>query len=559
MKYTDKTTGATVTLPECATSFLAVTGNQGKSRSRRARRPRSLRSTRPASAPTVRALLGQRIFSVVASREDDGVVVLTARSDAESATEIQRLWTSCATWGIQDVVPALVGSDGTTRFALPGRVVVQFVGLTTEQVDARLAERGSWVTQSFGDGGLVEAAVPAGSGIEELIEVLNADSTVRLAEPSWYAVDDLERLRVETSGLGSEAESLGGRWNLTAIDVEGAWRRSGGASDVVVCVVDGFPELEHPALTGKLVPEVDEGLIFSDDTAPSSHATNIAGLVVGEDGDYRGVAPGARVAPVVVNLYGQTYARRAEAIAYVTAHVQQGRLGGAAVSRAVLSCSWRTAGDVTSVRTALADAVAAGIPVVCSAGNADSNASHYPSRYATGFGSFSEGVITVAASSHHDIRAPYSNYGSSVSIVAPGGDGLPFDERDVECPEVGGSYTLAAGTSIAVPHVAGAAALVLSVNATLTAAQVKAMLTDTADPTDDANPGYVGQLGSGRLNVRRAVEAALALGRPEQPERQDPPDEPDEGGSPEPEPSPGGGPAVRVEVNRGPSVSVTVG
>jgi hypothetical protein len=120
-------------------------------------------------------------------------------------------------------------------------------------------------------------------------------------------------------------------------------------------------------------------------------------------------------------------------------------------------------------------------------------------------------VICVSATDHNDESSPFSSIGPEVTISAPGGHGSPFDEDDVFSTfpnytcilgteyDLPLSYAPLAGTSMACPHVAGFAALVLSVDPTLTPNEVKQFMIDGADDLGPA--GWDEQFGHGRINV----------------------------------------------------------
>jgi hypothetical protein len=108
-------------------------------------------------------------------------------------------------------------------------------------------------------------------------------------------------------------------------------------------------------------------------------------------------------------------------------------------------------------------------------------------------------IISVAATDHDDRIAAFSNWGAQhVDLAAPG--------VDIYSTVPGGGYALFSGTSMATPHVAGAAALIWSAFPSLTAAQVKARLLNGVDPIAHigANAGFP-TVTNGRLNVRNAL------------------------------------------------------
>jgi thermitase len=326
-----------------------------------------------------------------------------------------------------------------------------------------------------------------------------------------------------------------------------------------VAVVDGMPETGHEAIAAKLAAPLADAFVFTADRSISSHATNIAGIVAGESAQFIGAAPGIRVLPLIVNLNSQVYAERGAALRFAATCATQRRIGRTRIERLVLSCSWKTAGDLAVIRTALEEAVAAGVVVVCSAGNSGTTAVHFPSAYSNGPTALANGVIAVAATDRDDHLASYSNHSPTVDLCAPGGDGLPIDARDVPCTEQGNAYGFAAGTSISAPHVAAVAALMLSENPELAPGDVKRLLAQSADPIDALNPAYAGTLGSGRLNARRAVAAAGGPGAAETPPAEEtlPAETPPAGNGGQP--AERGGPRVTISVGGGPRVRISTG
>jgi subtilisin family serine protease/subtilisin-like proprotein convertase family protein len=164
--------------------------------------------------------------------------------------------------------------------------------------------------------------------------------------------------------------------------------------------------------------------------------------------------------------------------------------------------SWGGGGFSQSLANALSAASAVGHIFVAAAGNSGANndvTASYPSNYNL------PNVVAVAATNNRDGRASFSNFGATtVDLGAPG--------VSIRSTIPGGGYASYSGTSMATPHVAGAAALVLSAHPEWTAAQVIDSLLDTADPVA-ALAGRT--VTGGRLNLNDAVR--LDLGEPPPP------------------------------------------
>jgi serine protease len=146
---------------------------------------------------------------------------------------------------------------------------------------------------------------------------------------------------------------------------------------------------------------------------------------------------------------------------------------------------------------------AAGGIVVVAAGNSNTNASGTTPANCNG-------VITVGATNRSGVRAWYSNYGSVVDVSAPGGTSgsngvLSTSNTGTQGP-VSDSYAYMQGTSMAAPHVAGVASLMVGLNPTLTWSQVETILKNTAKPF---GPGHTctgtTTCGAGIVNAHAAL------------------------------------------------------
>jgi len=152
----------------------------------------------------------------------------------------------------------------------------------------------------------------------------------------------------------------------------------------------------------------------------------------------------------------------------------------------VINMSFGLDSSYKAVQAAVSYALNANVTVVASAGNANTSVAQYPAAYS--------GVISVAATDNADRKASFSNFGNSVTVVAPG--------VNIISTFPGGYYAVASGTSFSAPIVAAEAALVRSVKM----GSAKVIISGTATNVDHLNPGYGGKLGTGRINVLAAVQ-----------------------------------------------------
>jgi len=207
------------------------------------------------------------------------------------------------------------------------------------------------------------------------------------------------------------------------------------------------------------------------DSGAADHGTFVAGILAV-------VAPDATLMPLrAFDDNGNTdLFTLAKAIRYA-------RRNGAQV----LNMSFGTLTDARVLREAIDYAKAGNLLLVASAGNNNTSSPQYPAAYS--------GVIAVAATDLLDRKTSFSNYGGYVFVDAPGShiiSALP-----------GGRYGIANGTSFSAPMVAGMAALIRSQRYADTAS----IIANSTVSVDGRNPQYAGQLGSGRIDLLKAVRA----------------------------------------------------
>ena len=262
----------------------------------------------------------------------------------------------------------------------------------------------------------------------------------------------------------------------------------------------------------------------SDPSDPHGHGTHVAGTIAETADEGVGgasVAPGSSVLPVrVLNRDGSApYDKILAGLAWA---VDQGA--------DVINLS--LAGDTDSgMCDGVAAAVDAGAVVVAATGN---------NNGPVGYPAACPASIAVGAVTKQGLIAPYSNTGPEVDLTAPGGvpadldvppDGQPdgilqYSNFDTSVPpdgtQDGEGHYYSSGTSMAAPHVAGAAAIIRSIRPAATVAQVRQVLTSTA--RDAGLPGVDPVFGAGMLDIAKVVAGAQALPVP-------PPPPPEGGGT----------------------------
>ena len=317
-----------------------------------------------------------------------------------------------------------------------------------------------------------------------------------------------------------------------------AWDASTG-SGVTVAVIDtGYRP--HADLSGQLLPGYDfisTAAIANDgdgrdsdasdtgdavaagscgsgqptrDQASSWHGTHVAGTIAARTNNgvgVAGVAYNARIVPVrVLGKCGGYTSDIADAITWSSGGTVSGVPANANKARVLnMSLGGGGACDATT-QNAINGARSRGAVVVVAAGNDAVNVSNASPANCSG-------VIAVAATGRTGGRASYSNYGTLVDVAAPGGDGsygvLSTLNAGSGAP-AGDSYAAYQGTSMATPHVAGVAALMLALNTNLTPDEIEARLKSTAR----AFPASCSGCGAGIVDAAAAVAAATTPATP---------------------------------------------
>ena len=238
----------------------------------------------------------------------------------------------------------------------------------------------------------------------------------------------------------------------------------------------------------------------------SWHGTHVSGLAAAAGGNgigVTGVAFGARILPLrALGRCGGYTSDIADAIVWAAGGTVN-RLPQNPNPAKVINLSLGGSGacDITS-QNAINAARAKGASVIVAAGNSNTAATGSSPANCSG-------VIAVAATSKAGGKASYSNFGTNVTVAAPGGDsgaGLVSTLNAGTTAPGADSYAAYMGTSMATPVVSGVAALMLSVNPSLTPDQIASLMKSTAR----AFPAPCTGCGAGIVNANAAVTAALA-------------------------------------------------
>lgn len=354
---------------------------------------------------------------------------------------------------------------------------------------------------------------------------------------------------VERAQLVPNDEFFSTQWNLGTgaggIRATSAWDVTQGSSSVVVAVVDSGILPQHPDLAGRLAPGMDTitdparardgGGRDGDPTDAGTygtaaecggsamnsswHGTHVAGIIGANGNNGIGVAGvdwRARIVPVrsLGRCGSGATSDIADGIAWAAGIPVPGLAANPNPAR-IINASLSGSGTCEPYALVLYGLADRGAVLVAAAGNENDNALNYrPANCAL--------TLSVSAVGPTGDKASYSNHSPVIEVSAPGGD---RDLRGQSADRIGsikgggtqghdGTYTYeySEGTSQAAPHVAGVAALMLSVNPNLTLAQIR----DTLQNTARAYPAgsrcaTAGDCGSGILDAAAAVNRARAL------------------------------------------------
>jgi len=301
-----------------------------------------------------------------------------------------------------------------------------------------------------------------------------------------------------------------------------AWTITTGNPDIKIAILDSGVDLEHPDLKSNLLSGYDvTGGNNSGNHSGIAHGTACAGIAAAQGNNTHGIAGVAyncRILPIHMGS--------SPSVSYVANGLNWARQNGANV----ISMSFTTT-ETNDINTAISNAYSSDCVLVAGSGNSNNNFAgvRYPANHPN--------VIAVGATSPCGTRKTTyscdreiswaSNCGDELSVVAPG---VFISTTDIQ-GDYGYNYSTKVtpdypdrdyiqwfnGTSAATAHVAGVAALVLSVNPNLTAQQVRTIIESTAQQVGGYNyqmyssrPNWNNEMGYGLVNAYGALQAVCA-------------------------------------------------
>lgn len=346
--------------------------------------------------------------------------------------------------------------------------------------------------------------VPAYAGA---LDAAEAARVAALPQVRQVELDRPGRRELDTATTVFGAAAVVDDWGVTgSLDNQEGVATTG---DVAVAVLDTGIDAGHRDLAGKLVAWHDLGTGRKTPHDPNGHGTHVASIAAGwghDDVRYRGVAPGAALVGIKIDGGGSTSSNAIAAYEWVVEH--KDALG---IRVATMSFGFGTATDGTTALERAVDA-AWDAGVVCFKSNGNSG----PGPSTMTVPAAARGILAVGsmldpagagtkygmALSQFSSRGPTTDGRVKPDLVAPG--------ESITAARAGTSagYTAMSGTSMASPFAAGAAALLLATDPTLTPDGVRDLLLRTTQ--DWGVQGPDNDYGHGRLQVWQAVAAARA-------------------------------------------------
>ncbi|RKD25502.1 hypothetical protein BEP19_00720 [Ammoniphilus oxalaticus] len=314
----------------------------------------------------------------------------------------------------------------------------------------------------------------------DLINYFNGRDDVEFAEPNFLLLPN----DFPTGLLPNDPLYTRYQWNLPMINMEKAWDISRGSEEVIIAVIDTGIDLKHQDFQGQLVKGYNVLTGQNDPMDDNGHGSHVAGIIAASTNNNLGIAGVSwnnKIMPIkAIGSEGTgTSFDIARGIRWAADH-------GAKVINMSVGNYHPSGILLDSIRYAHSK----GIVLVAASGNDNSNQPSYPAAYPE--------VISVAAVDQQARRAEFSNYGGTVEIAAPG--------VDIPSAYLYNEYAALSGTSMACPHVAGLAGLILSVEPRLKNEQVRKIIQQSAQKVTGA--GRDDEYGYGLIDVSKALQIA---------------------------------------------------
>ncbi len=374
--------------------------------------------------------------------------------------------------------------------------------------------------------GMGKLVVPSSVDLFKVIENLNSNHLIEFAEPNlideaMYPPNDYYFQQGYQWSLNNYGQFPPGGTVGADINAQPAWDISPGSSNILIAILDsGLPMLMdflyHPDLwdtTRYIVGEdiVGDGELVRDRFGHGTHVLGIIAAMTNNETGIAGVDWNCRI------LIDQVF----DSLGIGTHNTfKNGVLHAVDYGARVINYSGGGIASFTK-EEAVRYADSNNVLLVSAAGNGYGDSVLYPAHYADTY----TNVVAVSATTCDDQLADYSNYGPSITVAAPGGQGTPWDENDIFSTTPNYPVTLndppyfltqtygyMAGTSMSCGMVTGLASLLLSIEPNFNAYELREIIEEGADQVGDymyyIETGKSFELGHGRINCYNSLVLA---------------------------------------------------
>jgi serine protease len=395
-------------------------------------------------------------------------------------------------------------NGNTVEYLATEILVILESGYEQKDVESLFKTHNATISRDFDKLGFGKIEIPEKTSVLTLAVTLSNESSIHAAEPNFvergsfepddeYYEDDLQWALKNTGQIPP------GGTNDADIDAELAWDITMGSSAVLIAVLDsGIPledgMLSHPDLDDSnniiLGPDYIE---FNGVKDLHGHGTHVTGIIAAEtDNDGEGIAGIASDCNIlVIQVFNSSLGGRTQAFYSGVLY---------AVDNGADIINYSGGGGASALKElAVAYADSNNVIIVSTTGNNSIQGVEYPAAYSVQY----PNVIGVGATNCNDFRGGFSNWGSGLTVVAPGGDGPPVSEGDIFSTlpnypvtlngfpdSLSLSYDYLGGTSMAAPIVAGIAGLILSISPDLADSAVVEIICRSAEKVHPTTYNY---------------------------------------------------------------------
>ena len=405
-------------------------------------------------------------------------------------------------FGVLLLVTLCAGPLGAATAAEPAELIVRFDSGATaaDRLDARKGARADF-EEKLPVQGMQLVEVESGQSAAAAERALESADGVLYAEPNairhaFLRPDD--PYFPQLWALENTGQAIRGATGISDADIDAtdAWD-PGIRGGTIVAVIDSGVDAGHPDLAPNVLPGHDYVAGDEDPADENGHGTHVAGTIAAERGNGLGVAGIADNAAKVLPIRVLDSAGSGRVSDVIQAYAYAFQHGAKVVNLSLGStASVQAERDAIAAYPTMLFVAAAGNGGADGVGDSNDLVPTYPCAYML------PNVVCVAASDSRDQLASFSNYGAqSVDLAAPG--------VSIASTWPGGGYSWSSGTSMATPHVSGAAALLWSAAPDAQPIDISAALLAGVD----MRPAFAGRtVSGGRLNVMRSLRQVADVG-----------------------------------------------